>query len=116
MATQVKSTASGLGKAKDQKDGQSYGPNVDLRFFCGVDFLGSMAPDEAMPHMSRDHESCAVNDGNHVMVPNFSEMISTVSPLIRASIITRNFGFCNCRMQLKFSYMRHMQLQICAVA
>jgi hypothetical protein len=29
---------------------------------------------------------------------------------------TRNFGFCNCRMQLKFSCMRHMQLQICAVA
>ncbi len=29
---------------------------------------------------------------------------------------TRNFGFCNCRMQLKFSCMRHIQLQICVVA
>jgi hypothetical protein len=29
---------------------------------------------------------------------------------------TRNFGFCNCRMQLKFSCMRHMHLQIYVVA
>jgi cytochrome c oxidase subunit 1 len=29
---------------------------------------------------------------------------------------TRNFGFCNCRLQLKFNCMRHMQLQICVVA
>jgi hypothetical protein len=29
---------------------------------------------------------------------------------------TRNFGFCNCCLQLKFSCMRHMQLQICVVA
>jgi hypothetical protein len=25
---------------------------------------------------------------------------------------TKNFGFCNCHLQLKFSYMWHMQLQI----
>ncbi len=31
-------------------------------------------------------------------------------------ITTRNFGFCNCYMQLQFSCMRHMQLQICVVA
>jgi hypothetical protein len=30
--------------------------------------------------------------------------------------ITRNFGFCNYHLQLKFSCMRHMQLQICVVA
>ncbi len=29
---------------------------------------------------------------------------------------TRNIGFGNCRLQLKFSCMRHMQLQICVVA
>ncbi len=29
---------------------------------------------------------------------------------------TRNFGFCNCRLQLKFSCMRLMRLQICVVA
>jgi hypothetical protein len=36
--------------------------------------------------MSRDHESWAANDGNHVMVPNPSEMISTVALVIRASM------------------------------
>jgi hypothetical protein len=36
--------------------------------------------------------------------------------LVTSVNTTRNFGFCNCRMQLKFSYMRHMQLQICVVA
>jgi hypothetical protein len=35
-----------------------------------------MAPNEMMPHMSKDHESWAIDDGNHVMVPNFNEMIS----------------------------------------
>jgi hypothetical protein len=30
-------------------------------------------------------------------------------------ITTRNFGFYNYRLQLKFSCMRHMQLQICVV-
>jgi hypothetical protein len=35
---------------------------------------------------------------------------------IKYYITTRNFGFCNCRMQLKFSCMRHMQVQICVVA
>jgi len=29
---------------------------VDQKFFCGVNFLGSVAPNETMPHMSRDHE------------------------------------------------------------
>jgi hypothetical protein len=31
-------------------------------------------------------------------------------------LISRNFGFCDCFLQLKFSCMRHMQLQICVVA
>jgi hypothetical protein len=29
---------------------------------------------------------------------------------------TRNFGFCNYRLQLEFNCMRHIQLQICVVA
>jgi hypothetical protein len=43
-------------------------------------------------------------------------------PIINLKILfilpctTRNFGFCNCRLQLKFNYMRRMQLQICVVA
>jgi hypothetical protein len=77
----VKSTASRLGKAKDKKDGQSYGSNVDQGFFCGDGFSKSGAPNEMMPHMLRDHESWAIDDGNHVMVPNPNEMISTVAPM-----------------------------------
>ncbi len=47
--------------------------------------MGSMAPNETMPHMSRDHELWVTDDGNHVMVPNPSEMISTVALVTRAS-------------------------------
>jgi hypothetical protein len=38
MAAQMKSIASRLGKAKDKKNGQSYGSNVDPRFLCGASF------------------------------------------------------------------------------
>jgi hypothetical protein len=82
----VKSIAFGLGKVKNREDDQSYRLDADQGFFCGVGFLGSMAPNEMMSHMSRDHESWAANDGNHVMVPNPSEMISTVALVIRASM------------------------------
>jgi len=51
MATQVKFTTYGLGKAKDWKNGS----NVDLKLFCGVGFLGLMAPNESMPRMLKDH-------------------------------------------------------------
>jgi hypothetical protein len=38
-----------------------------------------MAPDEVMPHMS-----WATDDGNHVMVSNLNEMISTTTLMTRA--------------------------------
>ncbi len=77
MVAHVKSTASRLGKVKDREDGQSYGLNVDLGFFCGVGFSRLVTPNEMMPHMLKNHESWwVVDDGNHAMVPNFSEMIS----------------------------------------
>jgi len=63
----VKSIAYGQGKAKDQKDGQSYGLNVDPRLFYRVSFSRSMASYESMPHMSRDHGLWVINDGNHVI-------------------------------------------------
>jgi hypothetical protein len=44
-----------------------------------------VAPNETMPHKLKDHESWAIDDGNHVMVPNLSEMISTIAPMKRAS-------------------------------
>jgi hypothetical protein len=81
----VKFTTFGVGKARDWEDGQSYGSNVDQGFFCGVGFSISMAPSEMMPHMSRDHESWAIDDGNHVMVPNPNEMIFTTTPLTRTN-------------------------------
>jgi hypothetical protein len=79
----LKSTTFGPWKAKFQKDGQSYGLDVDIRFFCGTSFSKSMAPNEMMQHMSRDHESWVANDGNHVMVPNPNEIISIVAPVTR---------------------------------
>jgi hypothetical protein len=86
MAAQVKSVAFGPRKARDRGDDQLYGSNADQGFFCGASFSGSMAPNEMMSDMSRDHESWATNDGNHVMVPNLNETISTVAPVIRASM------------------------------
>jgi hypothetical protein len=41
-----------------------------------------MVLNEMMPHMSIDHKSWVANDGNHVMVPNLSEMIT---PMTRAN-------------------------------
>ncbi len=81
----MKSTTSRLRKAKDHEDGQSYGSNVNPRFFCGVGFSRSIAPDETMPRMSKDHESWVANDGNHVMISNSNEMISTIARMTRAS-------------------------------
>jgi hypothetical protein len=62
MVAHVKSTTYGPKKVKYQEDGQSYGSNVYPRFFCGASFSGSLALDETMPHMSRDHESWLTND------------------------------------------------------
>jgi hypothetical protein len=39
-----------------------------------------------MPHMSKDRESWVEDDGNHVMVPNPSEMISIVALVTRANV------------------------------
>jgi hypothetical protein len=36
-------------------------------------------------HMSRFHQSWAVDDGNHVMVPNPNEMISTTALVTRVN-------------------------------
>jgi hypothetical protein len=60
--------------------------NVDQGFFCGAGFLGLVALNEMMPHMSKDHESWATVDGNHVMVPNPNEMISRTTLMTRASV------------------------------
>jgi hypothetical protein len=58
---------------------------MDQGFFCGANFSRSVALDETMPHMSKDHESWVTNDGNHVMVPNPNEMISITTPMTRAN-------------------------------
>jgi hypothetical protein len=81
----VKSITFGSRKASIREDGQSYGSNDNLRLFCGVSFPRSMAPYEIMPHMSKYHESWAIDNGNHVMVPNPNEMISIAAPMTRAS-------------------------------
>jgi hypothetical protein len=83
MLAQVKFITSRPVKVKDREDEQSYELDVNQKFYCGDGFLGLMAPNETMPHMSRDHESWATNDGNHVMVPNPNEMISIVALVTR---------------------------------
>jgi len=85
MATQVKSITFGPRKANDREDGQSYGSNADPRLFCGINFSQSVIPFETMPHMSKDYESWAIGNGNHVMVPNLNEIISTIAPMTRVS-------------------------------
>jgi predicted component of type VI protein secretion system len=55
MVAQVKSIAFGPRKVKDREDDQSYGLNVNQRFFCGAGFLGLVAPNETMPHMLKNH-------------------------------------------------------------
>ncbi len=57
----------------------------DLRFICGADFSNLVALDEVMPHMLKDHGSWVTNDGNHVMVSNPNEMISTVALMTKAN-------------------------------
>ncbi len=75
----MKSTASRPRKAKDRENDQSYGLDTNQGFFCGASFLRLVAPNEMMPHMSKDHKSWATYDGNHVMVLNPSEMIFITS-------------------------------------
>jgi hypothetical protein len=81
----MKSTASRLRKAKDREDDQSYGSNVDQRFFHVANFSISVALNEMMPHVLKDHESWATDDGSHVMVLNPNEMISTTALMTKAS-------------------------------
>jgi hypothetical protein len=59
----VKSTTYGSRKAKNWKNGQSYGSNVNPWFFYGAGFSRLVAPNDIMPRMSRNHESCIIDDG-----------------------------------------------------
>jgi hypothetical protein len=82
----MKYTAFWPGKAKDWEDDQSYGLDANQGSFCGVGFSRLMAPAETMPHMLKDHESWAIDDENHVKVPNLTEMISMVTLVIRTNV------------------------------
>jgi hypothetical protein len=58
-------------------------------------------------------------DGNQlVMGIAYTTMleVKTCFKQMKDHLTTKIFGFCNCCLQLKFSCMRHMQLQICVVA
>ncbi len=55
MLAHMKFTTSGLKKAKDRENDKSYGLNANQGFFYGASFLRSMAPNETMPHMLKDH-------------------------------------------------------------
>jgi len=86
MVAHVKSITYGLGKDKDRENDQSYGLNVDQIFFCGIGFSRLVAPNGMMTRMSKDHESWVEDDGNHVMVSNPSEMISTITLVTRTNM------------------------------
>jgi len=43
--------------------------------------------DDNIPHMSEDHGLWASDDGNHVMVSNPSEMISTTAPRVSGHVV-----------------------------
>jgi hypothetical protein len=69
----VKFNTSRSWKAKDQENGQSYGLDVDPKFFYDIGFSILMAQDEILPHMSTDHGPWVVDDENHVMVSNHNK-------------------------------------------
>jgi hypothetical protein len=85
MVAHVKSNTFGLGKGKDQENGQSYVLDVNPRFIYKVNFSRLVAPNDVMPHMLRNHESCIIDNGNHVMVSNLNQMISTSIVVIEAN-------------------------------
>jgi hypothetical protein len=60
----VKSNAFGSRKVKYWENGQSYGLDVNSGFFSGVYFLRSVALNEVMPHMLKNHGSWTIDDGN----------------------------------------------------
>jgi hypothetical protein len=60
-----------------------------------------------MPHMTRDHESWAIDDGNHVMVPNLSEMISITTPMTRLNTWVLKPQGVNERLDLQTCEAQH---------
>jgi hypothetical protein len=85
MVAHVKSNKFGLRKGKEQENGQSYGLDVNPRFIYKVNFSRSMAPNDVMPHMLKNHESRVIDDGKHVMVSNLNEMIASFTIVIEAN-------------------------------
>jgi hypothetical protein len=86
MAPQVKSNAFGSIKVKNWENGQSYGLDANSGFFSGTYFLRSMALNEVMPHMLRDHGSWTIDGGNQIMISHFNEMISTTTLVTKVSV------------------------------
>jgi hypothetical protein len=82
MVAHVKSNTSGFRESQDQENDKSYGLDVNPKFIYKVNFSRSMAPNDVMPHMLKNHESWVIDDANHVMVSNLIEMISTSTCII----------------------------------
>jgi hypothetical protein len=56
-------------------------------YFVELIFLRLVTLDDNIPHMSEDHGLWASDDGNHVMVSNPSEMISTTAPRVSGHVV-----------------------------
>jgi hypothetical protein len=76
----VKFNAFGSRKAKKWENGQFFGWDANLGYFCGANFSRSMTPNEDMLDILRNH-----NDGDHIVVPNSIDMFSTSTLVTRVN-------------------------------
>ncbi len=74
-------------KIKELKDASFSSLNVDLRYFCEIEFSCPLAPNELMLDIFKNHVYWAVS-GNHVKVLNLIEMFSMVALVTKISTQT----------------------------
>jgi hypothetical protein len=83
----VKSNVFVSRKIKELKDASFSSLNVDLRYFCEIDFSSPLAPNELILDIFKNHVYWAVS-GNHVKVLNLIEMFSMVALVTKSSTQT----------------------------
>jgi hypothetical protein len=74
----VKSNVFVSRKIKKVKDASFSNSNVDLCYFCEIEFSSPLAPNEVMLDFLKDHVYWAIR-GNHVRVFNLIEMFLMVA-------------------------------------
>jgi hypothetical protein len=74
-------------KNKELKDTSFFCSNVDLCYFCEIEFSSPLAPNEDMLDFLKDHVYWAIS-GNHVKVLNLIEMFLVVALMTKTSTQT----------------------------